>query len=87
MNSCSSILNSSRSRHALADDAVQITSYLNTSWLTLSKGAMKSICTIVAPLPTLQCTLQCMGHAQNCTTGTQTFPIRKLTGWLDHCVP
>ena len=30
MNSCSSILNSSRWRHALADDAVEITSYLNT---------------------------------------------------------
>ena len=32
-------------------------------------------------LPTLQCTLQCMGHAQKCITGTQTFPISKLGGW------
>ena len=32
MISCSSILNSSRRRHALSDDAVEITSYLNTSW-------------------------------------------------------
>ena len=33
MNSCSSMQNSSRWRHALADDAVEITSYLNTSWV------------------------------------------------------
>ena len=26
-------------------------------------------------LPTLQCTLQCMGHAQKCTTGTQQNPV------------
>ena len=32
-------------------------------------------------LPTLKCTLQCMGHAQKCITGTQTFPISKLGGW------
>ena len=32
-------------------------------------------------LPTLQCTLQCMGHAQECITGDQTFPISKLGGW------
>ena len=32
-------------------------------------------------LPTIQCTLQCMGHAQKCITGTQTFPISKLGGW------
>ena len=32
-------------------------------------------------LPTLQCTLQCMWHAQKCITGTQTFPISKLGGW------
>ena len=32
-------------------------------------------------LPTLQCTLQCMGHARKCTKGTQTFPISKLGGW------
>ena len=31
-NSCSSILNTSRWRHALADDAVEIT-YFNTSWI------------------------------------------------------
>ena len=30
---------------------------------------------------TLQCTLQCMGHAQKCITCTQTFPISKLGGW------
>ena len=32
-------------------------------------------------LPTLQCTLQCMGHAQKCITGTQTSPISKLGVW------
>ena len=34
-------------------------------------------------LPTLQCILQCIGHAQMCITGTQTFPIpiRELGGW------
>ena len=32
-------------------------------------------------LPTVQCTLQCMGHAQKCITGTQTFPIIKRCGW------
>ena len=32
-------------------------------------------------LPTLQCTLQCMLHAQKCITGTKTFPISKLGGW------
>ena len=26
-------------------------------------------------LPTLQCTLQCLGHAQKCITGTQTFQL------------
>ena len=30
-------------------------------------------------LPTLQCTLQCMGHAQTCITGPLTFPISKHT--------
>ena len=34
-------------------------------------------------LPILQCTLQCMGHTQECITGTQTFPISKLGGWKD----
>ena len=29
-------------------------------------------------LPTLHCTLQCMGHAQKSITGIQTFPIRNL---------
>ena len=29
-------------------------------------------------LPTLHCTLQCMGHTQKCIPGTQTFPISKL---------
>ena len=32
-------------------------------------------------LRSLQCTLQCMRHAQKCITGTQTFPISKLGGW------
>ena len=32
-------------------------------------------------LSTLQCNLQCMGHAQKCITGTQTFPISKPSGW------
>ena len=27
--------------------------------------------------------LQCMGHAQKCITGTQTFPISKLGGLKD----
>ena len=39
-------------------------------------------------LPTLQCTLQCVWHAQICIRGTQTFPISKLGGWKHshHCV-
>ena len=32
-------------------------------------------------LPTLQCTLQYMGHEQKSITGTHTFPISKLGGW------
>ena len=32
-------------------------------------------------LLTLQCTLQCMLHAQNIITDTQTFTISKLGGW------
>ena len=28
-----------------------------------------------SPLANLPCTLQCMGHAQKCITGIQTFPI------------
>ena len=32
-------------------------------------------------LPTLQCTLQCMGHSKKCIRGTQTFLISKLGGW------
>ena len=32
-------------------------------------------------LPTLQCTLRCMGHKQKCITGIQTLPIGKLGGW------
>ena len=32
-------------------------------------------------LPTLQCTLQSMGHAQKYITGTQTFLISKLGSW------
>ena len=31
--------------------------------------------------PSLLSTLQCMGQAQNCITGPQTFPISKLGGW------
>ena len=31
--------------------------------------------------PTLQCTLQCMGHEQKCITGTKTFLISELGGW------
>ena len=31
-------------------------------------------------LPTLQFTLQWIGHTQKCITGTQTFPISKLVG-------
>ena len=34
-----------------------------------------------SPLPTLQCTLQCMWHTQTCITGAQKFPISKLGGW------
>ena len=52
----------------------------NAWWLTLSKAALKSICTI-QPLPTLQCTLLCVELAQKCITGTQTFPISKRGGW------
>ena len=29
-------------------------------------------------MPTLQCTLQYMGHSQKCIAGTQIFPISKL---------
>ena len=50
--------------------------YRITRWLTQSKAALKS-----SLLPTLQCTLQCMRHAQKCITGIQTFPISKLGGW------
>ena len=32
-------------------------------------------------VPTIQCTLQCMGHAQKCITGTQIFPLSKLCSW------
>ena len=32
-------------------------------------------------MPTLQCTLQCMGHAQKCITGNKTFLISKLGSW------
>ena len=32
--------------------------------------------------PTLQCTLQCMGDAQKCITGTKTYPMSKLGGWI-----
>ena len=32
-------------------------------------------------LPSLQCTLPCMRHAEKCITGIQTFPISKLGGW------
>ena len=49
-------------------------------WMTLSKAALKSICTILASCP-LSNGLCSMRHAQNCITGTQTFPIRKLGGW------
>ena len=48
-------------------------------WLILSKGALKSICACL--VSTLHCTLQCMGHAQKCITGTQTFATSKLGGW------
>ena len=32
-------------------------------------------------LPTLQCTLQCMEHAQKYIKGRMTFPTRKFGGW------
>ena len=32
-------------------------------------------------IPTLQCTLQCMGHSKKCVTGTKTFQISKLGSW------
>ena len=32
-------------------------------------------------LPTLQFTLQSMGHAQQYFTGTQNVPMTKLGGW------
>ena len=50
--------------------------------LTLSNAALKSM-HYPSLLSTLQCTLQCMGHAQKCITGTQIFPISKLGGWTD----
>ena len=56
--------------------------YRINRWLTLSKAALKSICTILAScMPTLQCTLQCMRHTQKCITVTQTCPLSKLGGW------
>ena len=33
-------------------------------------------------LPILQCTLQCIPHAQKCISDAQTFPISKQAGWL-----
>ena len=32
-------------------------------------------------LPALQCTLQCMGHAQKCITESKTFPLSNMGGW------
>ena len=49
-----------------------------TQYLKINAG--NSLCD-TSLLPTFQCTLQCMGHAQKCMTDTQTFPISKLGGW------
>ena len=54
--------------------------------LTLSTAALKSICTILL-LPILQCTLQCMGHAQKCITGTIPFRLANWVVGAHHCVP
>ena len=49
-------------------------------WLTLSKAALKSICTIRAscPLSNALCTVW---DTHRSASGTQTFPISKLGGW------
>ena len=49
-------------------------------WFTLSKSTQINLHD-PSLLPTLQCTLQCMGHARKCITGTPTSPIRKMGGW------
>ena len=48
-------------------------------WSTLSKAALKSICTIRASCP-LSNALCSVWDAQKCITGTQTLPISKLGG-------
>ena len=49
MNSYPSILNSSPGRLLLADDAVEITSYLNTSWLAPCMGPTLGVAGRVQP--------------------------------------
>ena len=52
-------------------------SYRIPSWLTFSKAALKSICTILAsPMH-----FECMRPAQMCITCSQTFLISKLCVW------
>ena len=52
--------------------------YINPWCLTISNSGLEINQRDPILLPSLQCTLQCMGHAQKCITGTQTFPISKL---------
>ena len=56
--------------------------YIIPWWLTLSKAALKSICTILAscPLSSALCSL-CDTHKSASQVPMQTFPISKLGGW------
>ena len=49
-------------------------------WLTLSKAALKSICTILASCP-LSKALCSVWDTEKCITDTKTFPLSKLGGW------
>ena len=53
----------------------------NTQMVDPIKGCTEINLHDASLLPPLQCTLQCMGHARKCITGSQTFPISKLSGW------
>ena len=50
-------------------------------WFTLSKAALKSICTILAFCPCSNALWSAWDKHKKCITGTQTFPISLLGGW------
>ena len=56
-------------------------SYTETLMVDPIKGCAEINLYDPSLLPTLQCTLQCMRHAQKSIIGTQTFPVSKLGGW------